>query len=84
VAGQYVLDGSEATVEAAAGGNLRVAEAEIDPVTRERIERDAAVAGPLGGGVYGIGGGLLMSHRLDFPRPGIARVGWVALPRAGA
>jgi CubicO group peptidase (beta-lactamase class C family) len=24
---------------------------------------------------------VLMSHRVDFPRPGIARVGWVALPR---
>ena len=23
----------------------------------------------------------LMSHRVDFPRPGVARVGWVALPR---
>jgi CubicO group peptidase (beta-lactamase class C family) len=24
----------------------------------------------------------LMSHRTDFPRPGVARIGWVALPRA--
>ena len=56
-------------------------------MTGERIERRPAVAHPLGGGIYGIGGGHLMSHRLDFPRPGIARVGWVALgklPRDGA
>ena len=26
-------------------------------------------------------GGTLMSQRLDFPRPGLARIGWVALPR---
>lgn len=26
-------------------------------------------------------GAALMSHRADFPRPGVARVGWVALPR---
>jgi CubicO group peptidase (beta-lactamase class C family) len=84
VAGRYVLDGSEARVETTAGGSLRVGEAEVDPVTGDRIERPAAVAGPLGGGVYGTGGGLLMSHRLDFPRPGIARVGWVALLRDGA
>jgi CubicO group peptidase (beta-lactamase class C family) len=84
MAGRYALDGSEATVEVAASGSLRVGEAEIDPVTGERIERGAAIARPLGGDVYGIGGGLLMSHRLDFPRPGIARVGWVALPRDGA
>jgi CubicO group peptidase (beta-lactamase class C family) len=84
VAGRYVLDGSEATVEVAAGDMLRVGEAEVDPVTGNRIERRPAAARPLGGGVYGIGGGLLMSHRLDFPRPGIARVGWVALPRDGA
>jgi len=35
----------------------------------------------LGGGVFGFARGVLMSHRLDFPRRGFARVGWVALPR---
>jgi hypothetical protein len=38
-------------------------------------------AGPIGDGVYAFAGGTLMSHRLDFPRPGLARVGWVVLPR---
>jgi CubicO group peptidase (beta-lactamase class C family) len=81
VAGRYALDGAEATIEAA-GGRLRVREAEVDPVTGDLIERRAVPADPLGGGVYGFAGGLLMSHRLDFPQPGFARVGWVALPRA--
>jgi len=80
VAGRYALDAAEATVEAA-GGGLRVREAEVDPVTGDRIARPRFPAQPLGGGVYGFAGGLLMSHRLDFPRPGCARVGWVALPR---
>ena len=35
----------------------------------------------IGDGVYGFAHGTLMGHRLDFPRPGIARIGWVALPR---
>ena len=51
-------------------------------MTGDRIERPRLPAEPLGGGVYGFAGGVLMSHRLDFPRPGVARVGWVALPRA--
>ena len=49
-----------------------------------RIQRPPYPVEPLGGGVYGFAGGLLMSHRVDFPRPGVARVGWVALPRAGS
>ena len=58
------------------------ARARLDPVTGDRIEQPSFAAEPLGGGVYGFAGGLLMSHRLDFPQPGFARVGWVALPRA--
>lgn len=81
VAGRYALDAAEATVETA-GAGLRVRVAEVDPVTGDRIELPAFPAQPLGGGVYGFAGGLLMSHRLDFPQPGLARVGWVALPRA--
>jgi CubicO group peptidase (beta-lactamase class C family) len=83
VAGRYVLDGAEATVDLA-GDGLRVREAEDDPVTGDRIERPSFPALPLGSGVYGFAGGLLMSHRLDFPRPDCARIGWVALPRAEA
>ncbi len=81
--GRYALDRAEAVVEAQAGG-FRVAEAETDPVTGRRISRAAFPLDDLGGGVYGFAGGLLMSHRVDFPRPGVARVGLVALPRAVA
>jgi CubicO group peptidase (beta-lactamase class C family) len=77
--GRYALGDSEAVL-AVRGGRLRVAESEIDPLTRVRIERPEYAVEPLGGGVYGFAGGLLMSHRLDFPRRGVARVGWTALP----
>jgi CubicO group peptidase (beta-lactamase class C family) len=77
---RYELDGLEAVAEVR--GSLRVCEAETDPVTGARIERAPYPVEPLGGGVYGFAGGLLMSHRIDFPRPNVARVGWVALPRA--
>jgi CubicO group peptidase (beta-lactamase class C family) len=78
--GRYELDGLEAVAELR--GSLRVSEAETDPVTGTRIERAPYPVEPLGGGVYGFAGSLLMSHRIDFPRPDVARVGWVALPRA--
>jgi CubicO group peptidase (beta-lactamase class C family) len=81
--GRFVLDDAEAVVEAH-GGGFRVSEAETDPVTGDRIARSPYPVEPLGGGVYGFAGGLLMGHRLDFPRPGVARVGWVCLPRAAA
>jgi len=79
-AGRYALDDTVATVEAA-GDGVRVQEAETDPVTGSRIDRPVFTAEPLGGGVYGFAGGALLSHRLDFPRPGFARIGWVVLPR---
>jgi hypothetical protein len=53
-------------------------------VVGEGIERPPYPVEPLGGGVYGFAGGLLMSHRLDFPRAGVARVGWAAMPRAAS
>jgi len=81
--GRYALDGTEAEIEAAAGG-LRLREAEVDPVTGARLASPAYPARPLGGGVYGLAGGLLMTHRLDFPRPGVARVSWIVLPRTGS
>lgn len=79
--GRYELDGAEAVVETQ-GGRVRVAEAETDPVTGERLAMESFAVEPLGDGVWGAAGGMLMSHRIDFPRPGVARVGWVALPRA--
>ena len=82
IAGRYVLDDSSATVETA-GDGLRVQDSETDPVTGSRIDRPAFTAEPLGGGVYGFAGGALLSHRLDFPRPGFARIGWVVRPRVG-
>lgn len=81
-AGTFALDGFEATVRLR-GGGLEVTEAEADPVTGARIERTYP-ATSLFDTVYGFAGGLLQSHRLDFPRAGVARVGWVALPRSAA
>jgi CubicO group peptidase (beta-lactamase class C family) len=77
---RYELDGLAAVTELR--GGLRVAEAETDPVTGARIERAPYPVEPLGRGVYGYAGGRLMSHRIDFPQPDVARIGWVALPRA--
>jgi len=83
VAGRYALDGADATVEAH-GTGLRVREGERDPVTGDRIDRPVFQAAPLDGGVYGFAGGLLLSDRLDFPRPGFARIGWVVMPQVDA
>ena len=80
VAGRYALESAEAVVEATRDG-LLVEEADVDPVTRARIAAPRYPVGPLGGGVFGAAGGLLMSHRLDFPRAGFARIGWIVLPR---
>ena len=80
VAGTYVLDDAEAHVEASAAG-IFVQESETDPVTGARIARPRIEARELGGGVFGVAGGRLMSHRLDFPRPGFGRIGWLVLPR---
>src|SRR5712691_10142282 len=78
--GTYELDGAEASV-ARVDDRVDVTEAETDPVTGSRRSiRYPARA--IGDGVYGFACGTLMGHRLDFPRPGIARIGWVALPRA--
>jgi CubicO group peptidase (beta-lactamase class C family) len=77
--GSYKLDDAEAVL-AERNGRWRVAESEDDPLTGVRIERPEYAVDPLGGNVYGFAGGLLMSHRLDFPREGVARVGWTALP----
>ncbi len=70
-----VEDGSYAlgTITAEVGDGW-VTEQETDPITgaakhlKYRISFDAP----------------LMSHRVDFPRPGVARVGWVALPRVAS
>jgi hypothetical protein len=79
VAGTYALDDVEARVEVA-GDDLTVSVTEFDPVVGSPITTHVA-ARPLGGGAFGYAGGRLMSHRLDFPRPGLARIGWIVLPR---
>jgi CubicO group peptidase (beta-lactamase class C family) len=79
IAGTYELDGAEASVEVTRDGVV-VSEAETDPVTGTR-RSTRYPARPIGDGVYGFAHGALMSHRLDFPRPGLARIGWVVLPR---
>ncbi len=68
VEGTYSLDGLAAVV---ARGT--VTESETDPVTGTRVERRYRLSTTA----------TLMTWRSDFPRPGVARVGWVALPRAG-
>ena len=80
VAGRYALDDAHALVEETAA-DLFVQEREIDPVTGEPLDGPRLRARPIGGGVYGYAGGGLMSHRLDFPRAGIGRIGWLAMPR---
>jgi CubicO group peptidase (beta-lactamase class C family) len=77
--GTYALDDVEATVEASVNG-LIVTTREPDPVTGT-FTSTSFPARSLGGGVFGFARGVLMSHRLDFPRAGFARIGWVVLPR---
>ncbi|HJU36274.1 MAG TPA: serine hydrolase domain-containing protein [Gaiellaceae bacterium] len=64
--GRYALEGLEAIV---AQGS--VTEVETDPLTGARLERryPLRLDAPL------------MTWRSDFPRPGVARIGWVALSR---
>jgi CubicO group peptidase (beta-lactamase class C family) len=81
--GRYALDDAVAVV-AERGGRLRISESETDPLTGLRVESPEYAVDALGGGVYGFAGGLLMGHRVDFPREGVARVGWTALPASGA
>jgi CubicO group peptidase (beta-lactamase class C family) len=76
--GRYVLDQTEAEIAGSA-----VTEREVDPVTGAAVERRYRVS-QLEADVYGFARGVLMSHRLDFPRAGVARVGWTAMPRAEA
>jgi CubicO group peptidase (beta-lactamase class C family) len=79
IEGTYALDDVEATVEASVNG-LIVSTRERDPVTGS-VTSTSFPARALGGGVFGFARGVLMSHRLDFPRAGFARIGWVVLPR---
>lgn len=65
--GRYELDGFEAVVE-----RRSVTEIEADPLTGVRVERRYPLSPDA----------TLMTWRSDFPRPGVARIGWVALPRA--
>ena len=69
VEGRYALDSVEAVV-----GPRSVAESETDPLTGARIERKYPLSMDA----------PLMSWRSDFPRRGVARIGWTALPRGGS
>ena len=66
VDGAYALDGFEATI-----ADGRVVERERDPISGEQIERSYPFSTDA----------TLMSWRTDLPREGVARIGWVALPR---
>jgi CubicO group peptidase (beta-lactamase class C family) len=78
-AGTYAIDEVSATV-ALDDAALVVTVSEPDPVTGADITTRTA-ARPLGNSVYGYARGRLMSHRLDFPRADVARIGWLAMPR---
>jgi CubicO group peptidase (beta-lactamase class C family) len=82
VSGRYEIDDVTATVSVTPSA-LSVTEDEPDPVTGARLTTTVA-ARPLGGGVYGFARGRLMGHRLDFPRDGVARIGWIAMLRTAA
>jgi CubicO group peptidase (beta-lactamase class C family) len=69
VEGTFVLDTLEAIVSGAS-----VTEIEHEPLTGARLERRYPVRADA----------PLMSWRSDFPRAGVARIGWVALPRAAS
>jgi hypothetical protein len=68
VDGRYGLDGFEAVV-----ARDSVTEIEGDPLTGVPVERRYPLSSDA----------TLMTWRSDFPRPDVARIGWVALPRAG-
>ena len=65
--GGYALESLEAVVTCSS-----ITEVEAEPLSGARVERryPLSLDAPL------------MSWRSDFPRPGVARIGWVALPRA--
>ena len=64
--GRYALDGVSATVR-----HGWIVERETDPITGTEVQRKYRVSCDA----------VLMTHRTDFPRPGVARIGWVAMPR---
>lgn len=80
LAGTYELDGVEARVRVHDDA-LSVVVTEADPVTGAPISTTLP-ARSLYANVFGYAGGLLQSHRLDFPRADVARIGWTTLPRA--
>jgi hypothetical protein len=67
VEGEYRLDDLEAVVK-----HGRIVERETDPVTGDVLERTYPVSADA----------ALMSWRSDFPRDGVARIGWTAMPKA--
>jgi CubicO group peptidase (beta-lactamase class C family) len=80
VAGRYVLENAEAVVAESGDGGFAIEDVETDPVTGARTSKRFPVQ-PIGAGVFGFARGVLIGHRLDFPRPGLARIGWVVMPR---
>ena len=64
--GRYALGGVSAEVR-----DGWIIEQETDPVSGATVERKYRISFDA----------ELMSHRVDFPRPGVARIGWVAMPR---
>jgi CubicO group peptidase (beta-lactamase class C family) len=66
--GSYALDSVSAEVR-----DGWIIEQEVAPLTGEVVRRKYRISFDA----------ALMSHRVDFPRPGVARIGWNALERTG-
>ena len=66
VSGVYALDSLEAIVE-----DCTITERETDPLSGTTIERRYPFSADA----------TLMSWRSDFPRNGVGRIGWTAMPR---
>jgi hypothetical protein len=82
IAGTYALDDVTARVEVA-GDEVTVSVTEFDPVVGSPTTM-RVTGRPVGGGAFGYAGGRLMGHRFDFPRPELARIGWIVLPRTAS
>lgn len=83
LAGRYRIQSVDAAVTVEAGG-LRVALAETDPVSGERLEQPPQLARALGPREFAVVDGEGAGERIDFPRPGLGRFAGVVALREDA